>query len=1010
MKEWLSQLLTRLKELNEKVDSLATSKKMSKVRITGSIIWNLALLFLIFLVTAFVFAGGLGLGYFASLVKDDPLVSKEEMREQIYSYDETSEIYFAGNIYIGKLRTDLERRETSLDQVSPTLINAVLATEDEYFREHNGIVPKAVLRGLLQDMTNSATQTGGSTLTQQLIKNQILTNEVSYERKAREILLALRLEKFMTKEEIIEAYLNIIPYGRNASGKNIAGIETAAQGIFGVSASELTLPQAAYIAGIPQAPFAHTPFTNTGEVKDAEGLKPGIDRMKTVLGRMLAVGFITESDYAKAMDYDITQDFRKPEPEAADKYPWLTYELENRAKAIIARTLAEKDGVDPARLDEEENLLEKYMILADRDVRSGGYRIYSTINKKMYDAMQKASSNYQYYGHTFTSTKIDEETGEEIIVEEPVQVGSIAIENSTGKILSFVGGREFNLDQQLNYATQAYRSNGSTMKPLLAYAPAIEYGVIGAGSPVVDVKFTRADGYSPTNYFENQELGIIPAREALAQSQNLAALRLYDSILDRQPASFLEKMGFSKLSKGDYVNLSTAIGGLTNGTTVEENTNAFATFANGGQFIDAYMIDKIEDLDGNLIYEHKAEPVQVFSPETSYIVTDMMRDVLTSGTATRAKRALKFSSDFAAKTGTSNEYKDSWLVGYNPNITLGVWIGYEENKSLYQFNNLYGQPSTRINMLWASLMNSLYDANPEVVTAKAQFERPANVVNASFCALSGDAPSSACSQAGLVRSDLFNRNVFLPSKVDNSLVASSASTVMIDGKSYLALDSTPGEFVVSGGGAGLNPDFAKRMLGRLGGDPSKLWPSGTSSISSTATFNADGSPPQAVNAFLEGNTMKWSDSASNDVVGYRVYNIANGSRSLVTSIRDGSSRRATVSSGGNYIVVAVDITGLESAQSNPVATAAASPEPQQPDEEASPAPEEDSEVPASAEEDDNDSPNDSDGNETPPAPPGNNGNGNGNNGGNDNQNNNGGKNPNAGENGNETEPPATETE
>ncbi|QCR34516.1 transglycosylase domain-containing protein [Lysinibacillus sp. SGAir0095] len=933
----MNRLIEYIRALNAKIDRLATSKQMSRLRITGSVIWNLILIFLIFTTTAVVFVGGLGLGYFASLVKDDPLMSKAEMRDQIYNYDETSEIYFAGDIYIGKLRTDLERRETSLAKVSPLLINAVLATEDEYFREHYGIVPKAVLRGLLQDFTNSSTQTGGSTLTQQLIKNQILTNEVSYERKAREILLAIRLEKFMTKEEIIEAYLNIIPYGRNASGKNIAGVETAAQGIFGISASELNLAQAAYIAGIPQAPFAHTPFTNKGEIKDAAGLKPGIERMETVLKRMLATGYITQVEYDEASKYDITQDFREPEPEASDNYPWLTYELEDRAKEIIARILAEKDGIDPKRLDEEDNLEEKYMILADRDVRSGGYRIYSTIDKGMYDSMQESAKNFKSYGQTFTTTQIDDETGEEIVIEEPVQVGSIAIENSTGKILSFVGGREFNLEQQFNYATRAYRPNGSTMKPLLVYAPAIEYGVIGAGSPVVDVKFTRGfDGYSPSNYIESQELGIIPAREALAKSQNLPALRLYDSIQDKKPASYLEMMGFSKVTAGDYENLSAAIGGITHGTTVEENTNAFATFANGGQFVDAYMIDRIEDLDGNVIYKHEVEPVQVFSPETSYIVTDMLRDVLEYGTATRANSTLKFSSDFAAKTGTTNDFKDVWLVGYNPNISLGVWLGYEKNKSLYQFNNTYGQPSTRVNLLWASLMNSLYDVNPELVDPVGQFQRPSNVVNASFCGISGDAPSTACSQAGLVRSDLFNRNVFLPSRVDDSLNASSS--VMINGKAYIALDSTPREFVTTGG-SGINSAFAERILGRLGGDPTKLWPTGTSNVVSSAKFNADGSPPQAVNVSLQGNTITWSKSASNDVIGYRVYDVTNGGRSHVTTLKDGSALKTSITSGRSYIVVAVDITGLESAQSNTITTVVAPPtEPVEPPESNTPDP------------------------------------------------------------------------
>ncbi len=159
------------------------------------------------------------------------------------------------------------------------------------------------------------------------------------------------------------------------------------------------------------------------------------------------------------------------------------------------------------------------------------------------------------------------------------------------------------------------------MKPLLVFAPAIEYGVIGAGSPVVDVKFSvrQPDGsnWSPSNYNATAELGIVPAREALAKSLNLATARLYRDIIDRRPAEFLEKMGISRLTPGDYVNYTTSFGGMTKGMSVEENTNAFATFANGGKFIDAYIVERIEDMDGNLIFEHKAEPVDVFSPETS---------------------------------------------------------------------------------------------------------------------------------------------------------------------------------------------------------------------------------------------------------------------------------------------------------------------------------------------------------------------------------------------------------
>lgn len=923
MKEWIEHLKQRIEQYNEKIDMLITSNNMSRIRIASSVVWNLALVFMALLLTGLVFVFALGAGYFASLVKDEPLHSKEEMKELIYSYEETSEIYFANNIYIGKLRTDLERRETSLEDISPLLINAVIATEDEYFREHNGIVPKAVLRGLFQDFSNSATQTGGSTLTQQLIKNQILTNEVSYERKARELLLALRLEKFMTKDEILEAYLNIIPYGRNASGRNIAGAETAAEGIFALKASELNLPQAAYIAGIPQAPFAYTPFTQNGQLKGAEGLQPGIDRMKTVLYRMKEVGYITEAEYEEAISYDITKDFRVPEAQAVDKYPYITFELENRAKRIIADLLAKKDGIDPKRLEEEENLLEKYMILADRDVRSSGYRIYSTIDKDMYDAMQKVADNFQYYGHTFTTTETNPETGEQIEIQMPVQTGSVLIENKTGRILSFVGGRDFEITE-LNHATQAYRPNGSTMKPLLVYGPAIEYGVIGAGSPVVDVKFVRqSDGYAPSNYIESDERGIMPAREALAHSQNLTALRLYDRIIDRQPATLLEKMGFSRLTTGDYQNLATAIGALSIGTTVEENTNAFATFANSGQFIDAYMIEKIADLDGNIVYEHQAEPVEVYSPETSYMITDMLRDVLEYGTGTQAKSTLKFNADFAAKTGTTQDYKDVWLVGYNPNVSLGVWLGYDQQRSLYQFNNTYLQPSTRINLLWANLMNAAYDIKPELVGTQETFIQPENVVTASFCGISGLAPSTACTDAGLVRSDLFNKNVYLPTEPDDSFISSSTPTVSINGISYKALELTPSEFINYGSGLALNQEFVDQMLGRLGGDPSRLLPRYSwlsNRVVSAATFNPDSSAPAGVSVSLSGNTLSWTPSNSNDVVGYRVLNVTNGSRTHVATIRDGEEQSISVSGGSSYVVVAVDITGRESDYSNTVTT------------------------------------------------------------------------------------------
>ena len=919
MKEWIDKVKKWIDIFNEKIETLAASNWVRYLRITGGVFWNLALIFFVTFLILGIFVASIGAGYFASLVDDEPLRSKEEMRSMIFNYEETSEVYFANNVYIGKLRTDLDRRETTLENVSQNIINAVLATEDEYFYEHDGIIPKAVVRGLLQDVSNSSTQTGGSTLTQQLIKNQILTNEVSYERKAKEMLLALRLEKFMNKDEILEAYLNIIPYGRNANGRNIAGIETAANGIFNLSASELNLAQSAYIAGIPQAPFKYTPFTNTGELKAPEQLQAGIDRMKTVLFRMYEVGYISEAEYEEALKYDITKDFRQPEERAEDKYPWLTTEIEERAKKVLMKILAEQDGIDPNRLDEEKNLYDKYLILADRAVRSNGYKIYTTINKEMYDAMNEAAKNYENYGHTYTETYTDE-NGDEATRPLPVQVGSMAIETKTGKILSFVAGRDHTISN-FNHATQARRSNGSTMKPLIVYGPALEYGVIGAGSPVVDVKIEKGP-WKPNNFNASEERGIVSARTALKDSLNIPVARLYLSILDRRPAEYLLQLGVENLDPVDFETPPTSLGALRNGITVEENTNAYQAIANNGQFIDAYMIEKIVDLDGNIIYEHKAEPVQVYSQETAYILTDMLRDVLSDGTGTVAKNTLKFSADFAAKTGTTSSYGDVWFMGYNPNITLGVWLGYKDLKlSLGTFNGRYGHPSTRVNRLWGTLMNSLYDANPEFVGTKETYKKPANVVSASFCAISGMAPSDTCTSAGFVRSDLFNKNVMLPKEPDNSLV--SGASVYMNGAIYPALPETPAEFVSITGGVGLSSEFIERMFGKSGGDSTKLL-RGISAIANSnadVNFESDLTPPAAPVATGKGNTLTWVKSTSKDVVGYRIYSVTNGNKMLVGSVRSNGNFSIQIARGVDYVVVAVDITGLESIYSNTVKSA-----------------------------------------------------------------------------------------
>ncbi|WP_034645486.1 transglycosylase domain-containing protein [Bacillus methanolicus] len=885
--------------------SLLSNKKTIKgARITYQVVWNLFLIFLIVIVLGSAFSGGVGAGYFASLVKDEPIRSYEKLKKEIYNYEETSKLYFNNNVYLGKLRSDLDREGVKLDQVSEHLINAVIATEDEYFYDHDGVVPKAIFRAILQEVTNSSTQTGGSTLTQQLIKNQILTNEISFERKAKEIILALRLEKFFDKNEILEAYLNVATFGRNSSGRNIAGVQAAAKGIFGVNAKDLNLPQAAFIAGLPQSPFAYTPFTNKGEIK--ENLEPGLTRMRTVLKRMYDSGKINHKQYEEALAYDITKDFAPYIPSPQEEYPWLTFEIEKRSAEILAKILAQKDGYEELDLESDQKLREEYMALADRNLRQNGYEIHTTIDKNVYDAMQKVKDNYPYYGPDKPQEITDPETGGKKTIMEPVEVGAILIENKTGKIISFVGGRDYEREK-LNHATSAVRQNGSTMKPLLVYAPAFELGKAAPGTILPDVPLYLNPTLNrpwPTNY-DKRYSGLVPARYALAKSYNVPAVKLYKDIIGHRPAEYLKKMGFTSLVEPDFTNLSTAIGSLENGVTVEENTNAFGTFANGGKFVDAYLIDKIIDKNGKVIYQHEVKPVEVFSPQTAYLTLDMMRDVITSGTAASLNSRLKFRSDWAGKTGTGHEYHDAWFVATNPNVTFGIWTGYDTPKSLktgglsYSLRNLY---------LWAELINAAYDVNPQLVDPDEPFKMPGGIVRRSFCATSGLLPSNACVRAGLVETDLFNAK-YVPTKVDDSLI--EGKFIRIGARKYLALDSTPAEFAESG--LILNPDYIGKIFG-IKADPQQLIPKKDRWSNVLVPENKlaeNGRTPAALNIKITGNSIVWQNHPDHDVIGYRVYK--NGAKAA--SIKAGSSLsfNATV---GSYYVTAVDIAGNESPPSN----------------------------------------------------------------------------------------------
>ena len=270
----------------ESLDSKDTIKKKAffTFHVTYKVLRTFFLISVL-VISALGFLGlGVGVGYFASLVSDVKVLSKEELTQKINDVEQQSKIVYSNGELVSVIKSDLIRTSVGADNISPLIKQALVSTEDEYFYDHPGIVPKALIRATISDLTGFGGSSGGSTITQQIIKQQVLTSETSYKRKSAEILLAMRAEKFFSKEELLNAYLNVSPFGRNNRGENIAGIEEAAMGVFNVHAKDVTLPQAAFLAGLPQSPIEYTPYTNTGEFK--ENFDLGLKRKDDVLFNM----------------------------------------------------------------------------------------------------------------------------------------------------------------------------------------------------------------------------------------------------------------------------------------------------------------------------------------------------------------------------------------------------------------------------------------------------------------------------------------------------------------------------------------------------------------------------------------------------------------------------------------------------------------------------------------------------------------------------------------------------
>jgi len=507
------------------------------------------------------------------------------------------------------------------DELPSFLVEGLVAMEDTRFFEHNGVNPDAILRAIIKDIQAGKFVEGGSTLTQQLIKNKILSNKKKLTRKIKEAILALKIEHELSKEDIIERYLNEISYGNN-----YFGVKTAADGYFHKELNELTLKESALLVGLPNAPSYYDPLRH---------YKRALNRANNVLYRMKSIGWITQSDYLKAV---------KESPKV-----YKTSLSQNVAPYIVDEVLRRFKG----KLG---------------DIRTGGYQIYTTIDMKQQNIAKEALS----FAYKKALRKYKEGSK-----NSKLNTAFVAVESTTGDILAMVGGIDYK-KSAFNRATQSKRQPGSAFKPFI-YQTALDMGYNPA-SPLTDLARTfqyyykgKPKIWSPRNY-ERDFKGFISLREALVHSRNLATINL---VADLGVSTIRKRLAFLDVPHIPR-DMSIALGNL--GLSPLKMAQIYSVFANSGHMIEPRIVSKIISKEGAVIYETRPKEIANFTtPEQAYLMTDILQDVIKRGTGRNARVK---GIELAGKTGTTNNSIDAWFCGYSPTIEAIVWFGRDDNSPI----------------------------------------------------------------------------------------------------------------------------------------------------------------------------------------------------------------------------------------------------------------------------------------------------------------------------------------
>lgn len=585
--------------------------------------------FLLGMLTLAFLVGGIFFVWAATFkIPDVQSLTERKVEQSAKIYDHT------GTVLLYDLHEDINKTIVPIGDISRNIQNATVAIEDDKFYDHIGVRPVAFVRAIFANIFSLSFSQGGSTITQQVVKNSVLTTEKLISRKIKEWVVAIRLEQVLSKEKILELYLNESPYGGA-----IYGVEEAAQSFFGKSARDVTLAEAAYLAALPQAPTYYSPYGNNQEALEA--------RKNLVLERMLGLNFITQEEYQSAREEKVT--FQSQVVSGIRAPHFVFYVQEQLEREYGRRTLEES-----------------------------GWRIITTLDMELQEEAERIVKEYALKNE------------EDFLAEN---AGLVAMDPKTGDILAMVGSRDYfdeEIDGNFN-VTLAKRQPGSAFKPFV-YAQAFREGYAPetvvfnlrtqfSTSCPADQLNSEDDCYSPDNY-DHQFGGPVSLRNALAQSINVPAVKLLYLVGIQDALRLARQMGIDSLEGGgERFGLTLVLGGGE--VSLLDMVNAYSVFASGGIKSEKRAVQKVESRDGEVVQDYGTSQSRVLDENVALQVSDVLSDNTARTPAFGANSPLNFPGyHVAAKTGTTNDSRDAWIIGYSPNIVVGTWAGNNNNSPM----------------------------------------------------------------------------------------------------------------------------------------------------------------------------------------------------------------------------------------------------------------------------------------------------------------------------------------